>query len=100
MSNGQWPLDPLGYGHVSSLGHVSASQRVQWHWPLDTGSTLGKKTSFHLSCYSSLLEYTHLTPGIRAFYLVKIVFCLGMVIGMEMKFQNQYFFFFFWSFNL
>ena len=29
MSSDQWSLDPLEYGHVSSLGHVSASQHVQ-----------------------------------------------------------------------
>ena len=35
MSSDQWSLDPLGYGHVSSLGHVSASQRVQCSLALD-----------------------------------------------------------------
>ena len=39
VSSGQWSLDPLGYEHVSSLGNMFASQRVQWHWPLDTSST-------------------------------------------------------------
>ena len=29
MSSDQWSLDPLGYGHVSSLGHMSTLQRVQ-----------------------------------------------------------------------
>ena len=28
MSSGQWPVDPLGYKHVSKTGHVSTSQRV------------------------------------------------------------------------
>lgn len=38
----QWPvpMDTLGYGHVSKIGHVSTSQRVQWNWPLDTSPTL------------------------------------------------------------
>ena len=29
LSSDQWSLDPLGYGYVSSLGHMSASQYVQ-----------------------------------------------------------------------
>ena len=35
MSSDQWSLDPLGYGHVSSLGHMSTLQRVQCSLALD-----------------------------------------------------------------
>ena len=36
VSSGQLPLDMIRYWHVSKSGHVSASQCVQWYWPLDT----------------------------------------------------------------
>ena len=35
LSSDQWSLDPLGYGHVSNLRHVSASQRVQCSLAMD-----------------------------------------------------------------
>ena len=40
LSSDQWSLDPLGYGHVSSLGHVYASQRVQCSLALDISCSL------------------------------------------------------------
>ena len=41
----QWPvpLDALDTRHVSSLGHVSRIQRVQWHWPLDRSRVRKRK---------------------------------------------------------
>ena len=43
LSSDQWSLDPLGYGHVSSLGHVSVSQRVQLSLTLDISCSRNKK---------------------------------------------------------
>ena len=43
LSSDQWLLDPLGYGHVSSLGHVFASQRVQCSLALDISCFLKTK---------------------------------------------------------
>ena len=34
------PLDTLDCGHVSTLGHLSESGRVQWKFPLDTSRVL------------------------------------------------------------
>ena len=46
-----------------------------------TNEIIGKS---QVSIYHVILHY-----GVRAFYPVKIAFCLGLVIGMEMNFQNQ-----------
>ena len=43
VSSSQWPLDLLGYGYMSAL------QRVQWPWPLDTSSTDRKSTRLNSS---------------------------------------------------
>ena len=46
MSSDQWSLDPLGYGHVSSLGHVSVSQRVQCSLALDISYSPSQESSY------------------------------------------------------
>ena len=46
-----------------------------------TNEIIGKSQA---SIYHVILHY-----GVRAFYPVKIAFCLGVAIGMEVKFQNQ-----------
>lgn len=64
LSSGQVPPDPFGYGSVSSLEHVFISQRVQWHWPLDT-------SCIHFFFNSLVMQFFTLFFNI----IVDIIYC-------------------------
>ena len=95
------PLDLLDCGHVSTLGHMSVSWRVQWQLPLDKNPFL---PSSDLREREIKRDHKTLKSKTTTIPMWKVFLDFGKWIDRKLgnlrKFSGYKYFFFLWKINI